>query len=173
MRSLGLWQNKDNRMRIRYWLAAIPLLLVGTAHAGVLVPGFRDMQWGDPVSKLGTASKALPKIKPGHDDCFARPTDKLFINDIPLTEIRYCFKHGKMASVMVEFDKKLAAKVKNAVSAGYGAPSLDAGTFVNWGDDKQAGDGTVFILGPDLVFASNDASHESKVDEVVKARKDF
>jgi len=43
MKAPDLPQRKDKRMRFRYWLAAIPLLLVGTADAGVLVPGFRYM----------------------------------------------------------------------------------------------------------------------------------
>ena len=162
-------------MNSRIWFVTGLCLLNGLANAGGLVPGFRGMEWGDPMSKLGTSRSPIPKTEPDQYDCFKRTTDKLEINDIPLQEIRYCFNGNKLAVVSVSFDKKLGARVKKAVIEGYGKPGEDLGVrFVTWGDDKEQGGGTVSMLSShQLLFGSNDAARDRQVDKVLKARKDF
>jgi len=161
-------------MLTRLCLAISLCLVTGLANAGGLVPGFRGMQWGDPVSKLGTTTQALAKTHPEQDDCYKRTSDKLVINDIPLSEISYCFRGGKLSLVSVTFDKKVSSRIKKAVIEGYGRPDTDIGvTFVTWGNDKEQGGGTLSLAANGLMFASNDAAHAREVDKLVNARKDF
>ena len=161
-------------MLTRFCLTTTLCALPGLASAGGLVLGFRGMEWGDPISKLGVTSTPIAKTQAAQYDCYRRAADKLTINDIPLQEIRYCFGVGKLASVSVQFDKKLAPQIKKAVIEGYGPPVENVGvTFVTWGDDKVQGGGTLALMGHALLFTSNDASQAREVDKIVKARKDF
>lgn len=156
--------------------ARITLLLIAAfasmnVIAGGLIPGFRGMEWGDPLSKLGP-------FEPTRDvaTCFVRKGERLRLNELPLSEVRYCFDDGKLTIVVVNTQAPFNS-VLSAVEGAYGKPSLAVKGYTTWGDLDELNGGTAALIGDKkgstLLISSNKAAKEEKIQKIIKARKDF
>lgn len=137
-----------------------------------LIPGFRGITWGDPVAKLGLVDP-VPKT----NECFFRKSEKLTINEIEITDVRYCFTNGKLSMVAVNTKSRTKA-IRSAIIDAYGQPRLEVDGYATWGSDQEVDGGTAALLSPSkhgaaLILKSNKAAIDEKIQKIVKARKDF
>jgi hypothetical protein len=151
-------------------IGAMPVTTL--AEGKGLIAGFRGVTWGDPVAKLGLVDPISQT-----SECFFRKSEKLTLNEIKLTDIRYCFTNGKLSSVLVSTNSPVKA-MRLAIIGAYGQPTLEVAGYVTWGSISEIDGGTAALLsdpklGSNLILRSNKAAMDEKIQKVIKARKDF
>ena len=89
---------KANPSRILATLAVLAVASMARAEgAPQLKAGFRDMTLGEPISKLkGADCGPSQKIGESSTRSCKRPSDRLKIGDVKLTEVSYQFLGGKL-----------------------------------------------------------------------------
>ena len=151
-------------------LLAFSAMVSTNAEAGSLIPGFRGMDWGDPVTKLGPSEPIANTT-----GCFLRKSEKPTLNDIPLTDVHYCFSDGKLTFVLVRTHGSFKA-VRAAVVGAYGKPRQEVAGYAIWGDSEERNGGTASLVGKQdvqLTVHSNQERIDSELKKIIKARQDF
>ncbi len=90
-------------------------------HDMEVSPGFRDMNFGDPVSKLGTNAKLLDVVvEGGKEKLYRRTTDKLKVGSIPLKLIVYQFQKNMLTVVRLYSNIEDLVAMKELCESKYG-----------------------------------------------------
>lgn len=89
-------------------------------HDMDLVPGFRDMNFGDTVSKLGPNAKLLDVVDDGQKKLYQRTTDKLKVGSIPLRLIVYQFQKNMLTVVRLYSNIEDLVAMKELCESKYG-----------------------------------------------------
>lgn len=97
-----------------------------SASKGAKKAGFRDMSIGDPLSKLGSDAKYLGEAKNKEkaertkSGKYSRPSDKMFVGDIPLTKIEYLFNNDVLTDIYVYSGREYFEDLLKVCRAKYG-----------------------------------------------------
>ena len=113
-------------------------------HDMEFAPGFRDMNFGDPVSKLGPNAKLMGKTSGGKNELYKRDSDKLTIGNIPLKIIVYEFPKNALAVVRLFSDASNLEALKDLVVSKYGVPAVVK-------EESNKEDRYIWVLGKNLL----------------------
>ena len=83
-------------------------------------PGFRNMNFGDPISKLGANAKLLDVVDDGQKKLYHRTTDKLKVGSIPLKLIVYQFQKNMLTVVHLYSNIEDLVAMKELCESKYG-----------------------------------------------------
>lgn len=116
--------------RFAAWAAGTVLALASLAAGAVELRGFRGVAWGAGVASLGDAEPASAE---DGLRCFRRERENLLYGDVPLSEVRFCFRDDRLVMVVLDAQvdpRTLRAEFQNT----YGPPRASSASSARWGD---------------------------------------
>lgn len=137
-------------------LVALSLVLAAAGAQAFQLRGFRGVEWGAEVERLGTEATLVSQE--GGLTCYQRANENLLFGDTALKAVRYCFVNDRLYSVRL--DAAVSAKVLTAeFQRTYGHPDARQGQSATWGrkaTDSRAelvaqGEHSQLTLSPDSV----------------------
>lgn len=117
-------------MRLRLCLAIMfSALIIGISVFAQenASPDFRDLRWGDPVSKLG--DDVVKLISVDGRDVYRKVTEDLSLGSIRATSISYVFFNDKLMGLLIEIRDSDTSRAKEMLKAKYGNPIQESRAF--------------------------------------------